>query len=742
MHATMNELASIFPQHNKETITRIYNNVVGNSGEGSHDANVLPICIEMLLELPTISNNEDDDDSIDEKLHGNGRSLSDKDKETEHINDKHIFCLRDSKSSSSDNDDEQQNIVNVRNNKKPRPNYQDIVDDKLSTSSHSNYPTFFSDEDKCMFIRKDVNDIEKLSNKNQIPDSPLHGRKRKLNDIITNGNRNIKRQNGTKKIHNYIAPEKQDLSTVTKGMAGYLEICMEKIKAIINNVDNAYLEKLINEQTELLPVLEVVNNVVEYLLEHQNYPKIDNVKEVHPPSASTSCSTKMTSSIDDLEYNKQSVILLRNSFPKVPKNIIKKLFDRTHNYTKSFIELEFTLEQIISGKEKVEDTIIKSFLTEKKEKINVKNLSGKLIEEIEQMEKRREEDIDKLSIVDSDSKYEDQDNTINCGCCYNEVAFEEMVQCLDGHLFCTTCLQCYSKESIYGSGKVQLFCMTHGCDSTFPMSQLKKALQEGMMEKYMERVQNEDIKLANLHNLINCPNCDFAAEMDEGDKVFRCQNKTCMKESCRYCKEDWKYHFGLPCKEVEKKESTNLRVSYEEKMTQAKVRKCLQCCTIFLKSDGCNKMTCRCGAKMCYICRQDKIDYQHFCQHARNPDNGCAVCKKCSLWTDPSEDDDHAIAEIKKQAEEEERLKLNGNQKVSIGPDPSSSKNDQGKHTSGQSYDEYYGSSEDDSDDSSVSTDSGSLRCHSSDSMESSNHTDDDSDDIDVWELGISGRFW
>ena len=41
-----------------------------------------------------------------------------------------------------------------------------------------------------------------------------------------------------------------------------------------------------------------------------------------------------------------------------------------------------------------------------------------------------------------------------------------------GHLFCSECLKRYANEAIFGQGKMQMFCMTDGCDSSFPLSKL------------------------------------------------------------------------------------------------------------------------------------------------------------------------------------------------------------------------------------------------------------------------------
>jgi TRIAD3 protein (E3 ubiquitin-protein ligase RNF216) len=254
-------------------------------------------------------------------------------------------------------------------------------------------------------------------------------------------------------------------------------------------------------------------------------------------------------------------------------------------------------------------------------------------------------------------QYEDEGELIECGCCFGEFPFEEIVQCSDGHLFCKECLHGYAKEIIFGSAmaSAKLSCMQEDCDRTYPYNQLEKCLTKDEIDKYQCRLQEDCLAKAEIPNLHQCAFCEFAAIISEQQKVFTCLNPKCMKESCIECKEEWKDHFGKKCNEIEKKSQTNLRLSYEERMTMAKVRKCAKCSLTFTKLDGCNKMTCRCGTSQCYVCRKSPIDYVHFCRHPRDPGRKCQKCGACSLWTDSTEDDELAIRQLQEEASEAKR---------------------------------------------------------------------------------------
>ncbi|KAI1405309.1 hypothetical protein F4819DRAFT_444771 [Hypoxylon fuscum] len=148
---------------------------------------------------------------------------------------------------------------------------------------------------------------------------------------------------------------------------------------------------------------------------------------------------------------------------------------------------------------------------------------------------------------------------------------------------------------------------------------------------------------------------------------FTCQNQACARSSCLSCSKAWRdIHV---CHESS---LVALRTQVEQAMSMAVKRVCPRCSTSFVKTAGCNKLTCPCGYKMCYVCRKDigtaNEGYQHFCQHFRPEGDGrrCRECNKCNLWE--AENIEEILRKAKEEAErrwkESERRELSDAEKA------------------------------------------------------------------------------
>ncbi|ORY88090.1 hypothetical protein BCR35DRAFT_302003 [Leucosporidium creatinivorum] len=117
-------------------------------------------------------------------------------------------------------------------------------------------------------------------------------------------------------------------------------------------------------------------------------------------------------------------------------------------------------------------------------------------------------------------------------------------------------------------------------------------------------------------------------------------------------------------------EKDGLRLAVERARSEAVKRVCGRCGLSFVKEGGCNKMSCRCGAASCFVCRQEISDtegYAHFCQHFRAVRftlGDCTECTKCNLWRAP--DDDQAAAVAAKEAQERWSKERRGGIKLEV----------------------------------------------------------------------------
>jgi hypothetical protein len=169
---------------------------------------------------------------------------------------------------------------------------------------------------------------------------------------------------------------------------------------------------------------------------------------------------------------------------------------------------------------------------------------------------------------------------------------------------------------------------------------------------------------------------------------FTCKNPPCRQVSCMTCHKLWRDPHT--CEEPLQQ---SLRTTVEAARTAAVKRTCPRCNLSFVKSSGCNKLTCICGYSMCYICRkalngpssrrqqqngaarnlfppgrdeennvaeaeadEGESGYKHFCEHFRvNPGTRCTECNKCELYF--AEDEEVIARKAGEQAERDWRLR-------------------------------------------------------------------------------------
>jgi len=194
-----------------------------------------------------------------------------------------------------------------------------------------------------------------------------------------------------------------------------------------------------------------------------------------------------------------------------------------------------------------------------------------------------------------------------------------------GHTFCHQCIKTGASVAL-GDGKTGVQCMTQ-CREEINWRELGKALEPGVLFKLEQRRQAEEVTAAGLERLVSCPFCPYQTIMeDPSDRVLVCRNPECGKDSCRHCKKV--SHIPLRCDELPEVEGARKKI--EEELSLAMLRQCWQCKKMFYKEEGCNRMTCTCGAQMCYLCKAQVSSYDHFFGQGGEP----TAEKVCPLYSD------------------------------------------------------------------------------------------------------------
>ncbi|KAL1778087.1 E3 ubiquitin-protein ligase RNF216 isoform X2 [Sigmodon hispidus] len=112
--------------------------------------------------------------------------------------------------------------------------------------------------------------------------------------------------------------------------------------------------------------------------------------------------------------------------------------------------------------------------------------------------------------------------------------------------------------------------------------------------KYYER-KAEEVTAAYADELIWCCSCSIPALVGQQCEEVQLPKSRCLKETCRKCQGLRKECKGLICEELAEKNDIKFRIYVEEKVVG--IRKSHKCVTNLMKFKGCNRMSCRCGAR-------------------------------------------------------------------------------------------------------------------------------------------------
>ncbi|KAF5388370.1 hypothetical protein D9615_000034 [Tricholomella constricta] len=196
-----------------------------------------------------------------------------------------------------------------------------------------------------------------------------------------------------------------------------------------------------------------------------------------------------------------------------------------------------------------------------------------------------------------------------CPICYDAVSHPIKLGC--EHVHCTACLRHY----LTSAAETKIFplvCMGDEANCKVPVPipviqrflirQQYEHLIDVMFSTYLDR-HPQDFKYC------TTPDCT---------QIYRANTKTmlkcpsCFAEVCSSCHEE--AHEGMTCEERRARKAQEEDQLNDTWATIHGVKRCPSCQVLIEKIEGCNHMSCRCGAHVCWICLktfpQDQI-YQH-----------------------------------------------------------------------------------------------------------------------------------
>ncbi|XXG94283.1 hypothetical protein Hte_000537 [Hypoxylon texense] len=182
--------------------------------------------------------------------------------------------------------------------------------------------------------------------------------------------------------------------------------------------------------------------------------------------------------------------------------------------------------------------------------------------------------------------------TVECVVCLDDLSPAETAKLKCGHRMCKPCLRRSFKLSVKDPLQMPPRCCTADC---IPLKHV-----EDLFDVNFKKQWNQKFHEFSTRNRVYCPGkrCGRWIRPDQiqrhrnGRKVGKCGS--CQTRVCCDCNNRW--HGSAPCPADE--ETNQILQQAKEEGWQ----RCYNCRNMVELKEGCNHMTCRCGAEFCMIC--------------------------------------------------------------------------------------------------------------------------------------------
>ncbi|OTA98764.1 hypothetical protein M426DRAFT_69150, partial [Hypoxylon sp. CI-4A] len=191
-------------------------------------------------------------------------------------------------------------------------------------------------------------------------------------------------------------------------------------------------------------------------------------------------------------------------------------------------------------------------------------------------------------------------NKQDCSVCWSEAEAPIRTKCQ--HVYCLDCFEnlCLSAMKQDSTAKVCCVGDSGNCGTTLSLPELQHHLSSSTFEELLEQSFVSYIRL-HPQTLRHCPtaDCESLYRVSATSKMQTCPS--CLVPVCTCCHAQ---HGAMTCADY-KDLSTGGYAAFERAKKEIGIKDCPVCKSSLEKTEGCNHVTCRCGANICWICLRD-----------------------------------------------------------------------------------------------------------------------------------------